>query len=181
MIDRVHWIDKDKLAKFILDCQVSTLAGVSLALEKNAQIFLLTVLPSARIRRRVGFQIDQTTPSTSSTPISASQVRSVDPPLTPCVAGWIGRFWPGAGSSGLSLLEYPGVKAVDPAYALPVETVNRIFLERRSVPSSQWAWVDLGPPTGDENGYFRVILLLWMIFNLQCYARFLVIITMVFS
>lgn len=24
MIDRVHWIDKEKLAKFILDCQVTS-------------------------------------------------------------------------------------------------------------------------------------------------------------
>jgi geranylgeranyl transferase type-2 subunit beta len=24
MIDRVHWIDKEKLAKFILNCQVTT-------------------------------------------------------------------------------------------------------------------------------------------------------------
>lgn len=24
MIDRVHWIDKDKFARFILDCQVFT-------------------------------------------------------------------------------------------------------------------------------------------------------------
>ncbi|CAN1232327.1 Geranylgeranyl transferase type-2 subunit beta 1 [Linum perenne] len=28
---------------------------------------------------------------------------------------------------GLSLLEYPGVKAIDPAYALPVDVVNRLF------------------------------------------------------
>ncbi|KAJ9554866.1 hypothetical protein OSB04_009480 [Centaurea solstitialis] len=32
------------------------------------------------------------------------------------------------GVAGLSLLEYPGVKAIDPAYALPVDVVNRIFL-----------------------------------------------------
>jgi prenyltransferase beta subunit len=29
--------------------------------------------------------------------------------------------------AGLSLLEYPGLKATDPAYALPVDVVNRIF------------------------------------------------------
>jgi geranylgeranyl transferase type-2 subunit beta len=29
--------------------------------------------------------------------------------------------------AGLSLLEYPGLKAIDPAYALPVDVVNRIF------------------------------------------------------
>ncbi|KAG8655694.1 hypothetical protein MANES_04G060700v8 [Manihot esculenta] len=34
------------------------------------------------------------------------------------------------GVAGLSLLEYPGVKAIDPAYALPVDVVNRIFLGR---------------------------------------------------
>ncbi|KAL6578226.1 Geranylgeranyl transferase type-2 subunit beta 1 [Orobanche minor] len=32
------------------------------------------------------------------------------------------------GVAGLSLLEYPGLKAVDPAYALPVDVVNRVFL-----------------------------------------------------
>ncbi len=32
------------------------------------------------------------------------------------------HFW-----SGLSLLEYPGVKAIDPAYALPVDIIDRIF------------------------------------------------------
>jgi geranylgeranyl transferase type-2 subunit beta len=31
------------------------------------------------------------------------------------------------GVAGLSLLEYPGVKAVDPVYALPVDIVDRIF------------------------------------------------------
>ncbi|CAA6660639.1 unnamed protein product [Spirodela intermedia] len=41
------------------------------------------------------------------------------------------------GVAGLSLLEYPGVKPIDPAYALPVETVNGIFLEKRRVASSQ--------------------------------------------
>ena len=30
----------------------------------------------------------------------------------------------------LSLLEYPGLKAIDPAYALPVDVVNRIFFGR---------------------------------------------------
>ena len=32
--------------------------------------------------------------------------------------------------SGLSLLEYPGLKAIDPAYALPVDVVNKIFLTK---------------------------------------------------
>ncbi|XP_070668173.1 geranylgeranyl transferase type-2 subunit beta 1-like isoform X2 [Malus domestica] len=30
--------------------------------------------------------------------------------------------------AGFSLLQYPGVKAIDPAYALPVDVVNRITL-----------------------------------------------------
>ncbi|XP_021296574.1 geranylgeranyl transferase type-2 subunit beta 1 isoform X2 [Herrania umbratica] len=34
------------------------------------------------------------------------------------------------GVAGLSLLEYPGLKAIDPAYALPVDVVNRIFFGR---------------------------------------------------
>lgn len=31
--------------------------------------------------------------------------------------------------AGLSLVEYPGVKPIDPAYALPVDVVNRIILD----------------------------------------------------
>ncbi|BBH00033.1 RAB geranylgeranyl transferase beta subunit 2 [Prunus dulcis] len=34
------------------------------------------------------------------------------------------------GVAGLSLLEYPGLKAIDPAYALPVDVVDRIILDR---------------------------------------------------
>ncbi|XP_073046649.1 geranylgeranyl transferase type-2 subunit beta 1-like isoform X1 [Primulina eburnea] len=34
------------------------------------------------------------------------------------------------GVAGLSLLEYPGLKPIDPAYALPVDVVNRVFLHR---------------------------------------------------
>jgi geranylgeranyl transferase type-2 subunit beta len=32
--------------------------------------------------------------------------------------------------AGLSLLEYPGLKAIDPAHALPVDVVNRIFFQK---------------------------------------------------
>jgi geranylgeranyl transferase type-2 subunit beta len=32
--------------------------------------------------------------------------------------------------TGLSLMEYPGVKPMDPAYALPLDVVNRIFLRK---------------------------------------------------
>ncbi|KAL0709406.1 hypothetical protein Bca4012_016384 [Brassica carinata] len=34
------------------------------------------------------------------------------------------------GVAGLSLLEYPGVQAIDPAYALPVDVINRIILNK---------------------------------------------------
>lgn len=34
--------------------------------------------------------------------------------------------------AGLSHLEYPGLKAIDPAYALPVDVVNRIFIGSKS-------------------------------------------------
>ncbi|RWW60716.1 hypothetical protein BHE74_00032272 [Ensete ventricosum] len=33
-------------------------------------------------------------------------------------------------STGLSLMEYPGLKSIDPAYALPVDVVNRIFFRK---------------------------------------------------
>lgn len=32
--------------------------------------------------------------------------------------------------AGLSLLEYPGLKPIDPAYALPVDVVNQIFFSK---------------------------------------------------
>ncbi|RZC50587.1 hypothetical protein C5167_019018 [Papaver somniferum] len=66
IIDRVHWIDKDKLARFILDCQDK---------ENVYHTYF--------------------------------------------------------GVAGLSLLEYPGIKAIDPAYALPVDVVNRIFFNKK--------------------------------------------------
>ncbi|PRQ20298.1 putative protein geranylgeranyltransferase type II [Rosa chinensis] len=72
MIDRVHWINKEKLAKFILDCQDIENGGIS------------------------------------------------DRPDDACDT-YHTYF-------GLSLLEYPGVKAIDPAYALPVDVVNSIIL-----------------------------------------------------
>ncbi|KAJ8633319.1 hypothetical protein MRB53_026655 [Persea americana] len=74
MIDRVHWIDKDKLAKFILDCQDKENGGISDRPDDAVDVFH--------------------------------------------------TFF---GVAGLSLLEYPGLKAIDPAYALPVDVVNKIF------------------------------------------------------
>ncbi|KAM7273287.1 hypothetical protein ACFE04_027951 [Oxalis oulophora] len=72
MIDRVQWIDKDKLIKFILDCQDVENGGISDRPDDAVDIFHTYF-----------------------------------------------------GVAGLSLLQYPGVKAVDPAYALPVDVVNR--------------------------------------------------------
>ncbi|KAL6527187.1 hypothetical protein OROGR_016277 [Orobanche gracilis] len=75
MIDRVHWIDKEKLVKFILDCQDREGGGISDRPDDAVDVFHTYF-----------------------------------------------------GVAGLSLLEYPGLKAVDPAYALPVDVVNRVFL-----------------------------------------------------
>ncbi|CAN1232326.1 Geranylgeranyl transferase type-2 subunit beta 1 [Linum perenne] len=74
MIDRVHWINKDKLIKFILNCQDTEKGGISDRPDDAVDIFHTYF-----------------------------------------------------GVAGLSLLEYPGVKAIDPAYALPVDVVNRLF------------------------------------------------------
>ncbi|XP_078434976.1 geranylgeranyl transferase type-2 subunit beta 1-like isoform X2 [Wolffia australiana] len=83
MIDRVHWIDKNKLANFILDCQDKDNGGISDRPDDAVDVFHTYF-----------------------------------------------------GIAGLSLLEYPGVKPIDPAYALPVETVNRIILGSRGPSSS---------------------------------------------
>ncbi|PPS10859.1 hypothetical protein GOBAR_AA09788 [Gossypium barbadense] len=74
MIDRVHWIDKEKLVKFILDCQDVENGGISDRPDDAVDVYHTYF-----------------------------------------------------GVAGLSLLNYPGLKAIDPAYALPVDVVNRIF------------------------------------------------------
>ncbi|KAH9744545.1 Geranylgeranyl transferase type-2 subunit beta 1 [Citrus sinensis] len=68
MIDRVHWINKDKLVKFILDCQDMENGGISDRPDDAVDVFHTYF-----------------------------------------------------GVAGLSLLEYPGLKPIDPAYALPVD------------------------------------------------------------
>ncbi|XP_031099252.1 geranylgeranyl transferase type-2 subunit beta 1 isoform X3 [Ipomoea triloba] len=77
MIDRVHWIDKEKLVKFILDCQDRENGGISDRPEDAVDVFHTYF-----------------------------------------------------GVAGLSLLEYPGLKPIDPAYALPVDVVNRIIFHK---------------------------------------------------
>uniref|UniRef100_A0A0D9X9N8 Geranylgeranyl transferase type II subunit beta n=1 Tax=Leersia perrieri TaxID=77586 RepID=A0A0D9X9N8_9ORYZ len=77
MIDRVHWIDKDKLANFILNCQDKENGGISDRPDNAVDIYHTYF-----------------------------------------------------GVAGLSLMEYPGVKPMDPAYALPLDVVNRIFLRK---------------------------------------------------
>ncbi|XP_059661412.1 geranylgeranyl transferase type-2 subunit beta 1-like [Cornus florida] len=77
MIDRVHWIDKQKLVRFILDCQDKENGGISDRPDDVVDVFHTYF-----------------------------------------------------GVAGLSLLEYPGLKAIDPAYALPVDLINKIFFSR---------------------------------------------------
>ncbi|KAI9091231.1 hypothetical protein K1719_028295 [Acacia pycnantha] len=77
MIDRVHWINKEKLTKFILNCQDLENGGISDRPEDAVDVYHTYF-----------------------------------------------------GVAGLSLLEYPGVKPIDPAYALPVDVVNRIFFNK---------------------------------------------------
>uniref|UniRef100_A0A453RKB8 Geranylgeranyl transferase type-2 subunit beta n=2 Tax=Aegilops tauschii TaxID=37682 RepID=A0A453RKB8_AEGTS len=78
IIDRVHWIDKEKLAKFILNCQDKENGGISDRPDNAVDIYHTYF-----------------------------------------------------GVAGLSLMEYPGVKPIDPAYALPLDVVNRIFLTKQ--------------------------------------------------
>ncbi|XP_038887312.1 geranylgeranyl transferase type-2 subunit beta 1-like isoform X3 [Benincasa hispida] len=78
MIGRVHWINKEKLIKFILDCQDTENGGISDRPDDAVDVYHTYF-----------------------------------------------------GIAGLSLLEYPGLKAIDPAYALPVDVVNRIFLGKK--------------------------------------------------
>ncbi|KAK1310698.1 hypothetical protein QJS10_CPA08g01408 [Acorus calamus] len=75
MIDRVDWIDKNKLSQFILECQDTENGGISDRPDDAVDVYHTYF-----------------------------------------------------GIAGLSHLEYPGLKAIDPAYALPVEVVDRIFI-----------------------------------------------------
>uniref|UniRef100_A0A0A0K5L9 Geranylgeranyl transferase type II subunit beta n=1 Tax=Cucumis sativus TaxID=3659 RepID=A0A0A0K5L9_CUCSA len=82
MIDRGHWINKERLIKFILDSQDTENGGISGRRDDAVDVYHTCF-----------------------------------------------------GIAGLSLLEYPGPKAIDPAYALPVDVVNRIFLSKKIVSS----------------------------------------------
>ncbi|KAI0890162.1 geranylgerany transferase type II beta subunit [Annulohypoxylon maeteangense] len=74
IIDRAHWVDREKLIKFTLSCQDTEKGGLS---------------------DRPGNMVDI----------------------------WHTFF----GLTGLSLLEYPGVEYIDPVYALPKSTIDRVF------------------------------------------------------
>ncbi|KAB1210110.1 Geranylgeranyl transferase type-2 subunit beta [Morella rubra] len=104
MIDRVHWISKEKLIKYILDCQDTENGGISDRPDDAVDVYhtYFGVAEFAFLPKAWMSLLD----------FNLSDLKSVN-----FVAG-------------LSLLEYPGLKAVDPAYALPVDVVNRIFFGR---------------------------------------------------
>ncbi|CAN1232331.1 Geranylgeranyl transferase type-2 subunit beta 1 [Linum perenne] len=106
MIDRVHWINKDKLIKFILNCQDTEKGGISDRPDDAVDIFhtYFGVAGKTNKIHSADFLLPYHHPFLFSHLI-----------LCPIV------------HPGLSLLEYPGVKAIDPAYALPVDVVNRLF------------------------------------------------------
>ncbi|KAI1098700.1 geranylgerany transferase type II beta subunit [Jackrogersella minutella] len=74
IIDRVHWIDREKLIRFTLSCQDTENGGLSDRPDDMVDI-------------------------------------------------WHTFF----GLTGLSLLKYPGVEAIDPVYCLPKYTTDRVF------------------------------------------------------
>lgn len=78
MINRAHWINKEKLEGFILSCQDQERGGISDAPDDAVDVFH--------------------------------------------------TFF---GVAGLSFLEYPGIRPIDPAYALPVHVVDRIFHRKK--------------------------------------------------
>lgn len=87
MIDRVDWIDKEKLVKFILECQDIENGGISDRPDDAVDVFHTYF-----------------------------------------------------GVAGLSLLEYPGLKAIDPAYALPVDVINRLFSQVMGLGCTIFNW-----------------------------------------
>ncbi|KAE8672717.1 xyloglucan endotransglucosylase/hydrolase protein 9-like [Hibiscus syriacus] len=108
MIDRVHWIDKEKLVKFILDSQDLENGGISDRPDDAVDVFH-TYFGVAGIQCRSAHRFAFIYFTNSAFAV---------------------RFTMHAIVVGLSLLEYPGLKAIDPAYALPVDVVNRIFFSR---------------------------------------------------
>eukprot|EP00003_Mantamonas_plastica_P003344 TRINITY_DN12670_c0_g1_i1.p1 TRINITY_DN12670_c0_g1~~TRINITY_DN12670_c0_g1_i1.p1 ORF type:complete len:102 (-),score=23.34 TRINITY_DN12670_c0_g1_i1:15-320(-) len=75
ILDKVHWINKDQLSKFILSCQDTETGGIA---------------------DRKGDRVDV--------------------------------YHTYFGIAGLSLMGYPDLAEVDPVFALPVETVERLGL-----------------------------------------------------
>lgn len=73
ILGRLHWIDRDALARFILDCQDEEDGGISDRPDDMADVYH--------------------------------------------------TFF---GIAGLALMGYPGLAAIDPAWALPVDVVARI-------------------------------------------------------
>ncbi|KAF9616851.1 hypothetical protein IFM89_032701 [Coptis chinensis] len=110
LIDRVHWIDKGKLAKFILDSQDKDNGGISDrpddAVDVYHTYFGVAGMKNSRVFSFLPNEVDKAVGVCSDTSGEGREV-------------------------GLSLLEYSGLKAIDPAYALPVDVVNRIFFSRK--------------------------------------------------
>ncbi|KAL5977359.1 Geranylgeranyl transferase type-2 subunit beta 1 [Asimina triloba] len=94
MIDGVHWIDKEILARLILDCQRWQFLVIA---------FIDATFPEDKENCGISDRSDDV----------------------------VDVFHTYFGVAGLCLLEYPGLKAIDPAYALPVDVVNRIFFDRK--------------------------------------------------
>ncbi|KAF5934363.1 hypothetical protein HYC85_030534 [Camellia sinensis] len=113
IIDRVHWIDKEKLVKYILDCQDKEKGGISDRPDDAVDVFHTYFGVAVRIIWALHRLRSNHLGPRSTSFVDIERHTEVVP-----------------SSSGLSLLEYPGLKAIDPAYALPVDVVNRIFFGR---------------------------------------------------
>ncbi len=116
ILGRLHWIDRDALSAFILDCQVHRRSGVRSAAQDTTRASapaeggpLDPNLPRvATAHRNVALLVwivqDEEDGGISDRPDDMADVYHT--------------FF---GIAGLSLMGYPGLAAIDPAWALPTE------------------------------------------------------------
>ncbi|CAI5514194.1 unnamed protein product [Closterium sp. Naga37s-1] len=139
LIDRVHWISAEKLQHFILQCQDEERGGISDRPNDMVDVFhtffgiaglSLLEYPNLKpVDPAYALSVDSITPFSSLPPCPYPS----SPPPTPSFIPSPRSFPLPTSLSllpGLSLLEYPNLKPVDPAYALPVDIVDRVFRDR---------------------------------------------------
>ncbi|CAI7794563.1 unnamed protein product [Closterium sp. NIES-53] len=125
LIDRVHWISAEKLQHFILQCQVIATLSASACYTEGIALLSGSCNDSRHLK--------SPSPIPSSPPTHPSahpflHARTQDEErggISDRPNDMVDVFHTFFGIAGLSLLEYPNLKPVDPAFALPMDVVDR--------------------------------------------------------